>query len=78
MSFEQRRLNHQEVAISGGPTAGPDANPDGTASAIDYSQSAGGVIGPYHLLRKRSAKAAWARCGWPSRRSRFAAASRSS
>ena len=52
MSFEQRRLNHQEVAISGGPTAGPDANPDGTASAIDYSQSAGGVIGPYHLLQR--------------------------
>jgi eukaryotic-like serine/threonine-protein kinase len=52
MSFEQRRLNHQEVAISGGPTAGPDANPDGTTSAIDYSQSAGGVIGPYHFLQR--------------------------
>src|SRR5215471_5153030 len=48
---EPRHLNDQGRSVSDGPTLGQDADRDAT-STIGQSQSAGVVIGPYHLLQR--------------------------
>src|SRR5215469_4994106 len=52
VSFEPRHPHDQARPVSDGPTLGQDADPDATAGTISHSQSAGVVIGPYHLLQR--------------------------